>query len=83
MENENDGKIDIKLDGSYGVGPTAELAIVTKDPITGEDRTETFVVPYLLIDAARLQRFNDFNLILGYSLIKREKPNSALKELGL
>lgn len=81
--DEDNGKMDIKLDGSYGVGPTAELAVTTKDPVTGEDRTETFVVPYLLINTERLNRFSDFNLILGYSLIKREKPNSALKELGL
>jgi hypothetical protein len=80
-ENQNqDGVVKIKLDGSYGTGVIAELTIITKD---GEnDKEETFIFPYHFIDFSAVQGFDRLNLIKGYKITKQEKP-SALKELGL
>ena len=77
--------IRIPLDGSYGAGPTAEVTIVTKIDENGEERQkqETFTVPYYVIDKNVLQKMMDINFILGYSIVKNEKINPQLKELGL
>ena len=77
MEDE---KNVIPLDGSYGSGPVSELTIITKSG-DGEKR-EVFTFPYVLIDFAKLTVLNNLNLILGYSIVKSERP-SALKDLGL
>jgi hypothetical protein len=86
MDNERDnpegGKIEIRLDGSYGAGPVSELTIITRTEGGGQ-REEIFQVPYFMIDTKRLQAFNDINLILGYKLVKGEKTPPGLKELGL
>ena len=81
MENqENQGRIEIPLDGSYGTGTVSELTIFTKQ---GDGvREETFVVPYFLLDMGKLVAFNNLHLILGFKILKQDKP-SPLKELGL
>jgi len=71
----------IKLDGSYGYGPQAELTIYTKSPEGGR-KEETFTIPYMLIDFAKLHAIDQLHLILGYSICKLEKPDQ-LKSLGL
>ena len=71
----------IKLDGSYGYGPLAELTIYTKNPEGGR-KEETFTIPYMLIDFSKLHAIDYIHLILGYSICKLEKPDQ-LKSLGL
>ena len=82
MSEPNSDKPAIRLDGSYGGGPVAELTIITRTEGGGQ-REETFQVPYYLVDTKRLQAFNDVNLILGFKLVKGDKTPPGLKELGL
>ncbi len=72
----------IPLDGSFGVGPDAELTIITKAE-DGRQREVSYQVPYHLLDLARLQRFSDINLVLGYKIVKAESRAAGLKELGI
>lgn len=71
-ESNGENRIEIRLDGSYGGGPIAELTIITRTEGGGQ-REESFQVPFFMIDTKRLQAFNDANLILGYKLVKGEK----------
>ena len=80
---EQQHRILIPLDGSYGAGPLAEVTITTKVPDTDQRKRETYEIPYFLIDIPRLMRMNDANLILGFEVVKGEKTPSGLKELGL
>lgn len=84
-QNESrENMIRIPLDGSYGAGPVCEVTIVTK--VSEDDdrrKEESFTVPYFLVDKAVLQKMTDINFILGYQIVKNEKINPALKELGL
>jgi hypothetical protein len=81
-ENEKEPQVfKINLDGSFGAGPLCEVTIVTK--AEGGQQEETFQVPYFLVDKIVLQKLVDINFILGYKLVKNERINPALKELGL
>lgn len=71
----------IMLDGSYGCGPVAELTIITRAG-EGKEKEETYTVPFLLINMDALNVMNQVHLILGYKIIKVEKP-STLKDFGL
>ena len=71
----------LKLDGSYGAGPLCELTIITRAGEVGE-KEETFSIPYMLVNFTTLHAIDAFHLILGYKILKIERP-SALKELGL
>ena len=83
-DNEQQGEfVRIPLDGTYGAGPIAELTIVTKVGDAGQQKEETFTVPYLAVDKNILQRMTDINFILGYKIVKGERLNPGLKELGL
>ena len=80
MENDPQDMIKIPLDGSYGTGTVSELTIYTKE---GDNvKEETFTVPYHIIDMGKLVAFNNLHLILGFKILKQDKP-SPLKELGL
>ncbi len=81
--NQQEGRMVIPLDGSYGCGPTCELTIITRIPETSQLREETYEVPYWLIHSSRLQAMNDMNFIAGYRIVKGEKTPPALKDLGL
>jgi hypothetical protein len=82
-EQQPDGKVLIRLDGSFGPGPMAELTITTKTG-TGGDETVQYTVPYLLIDVKRLQVMSDMNFIVGYGIKKQPDARlAALRELGL
>jgi hypothetical protein len=81
-EPNNEGRVEIRLDGSYGGGPIAELTLITKTDGGGQ-KEETFQVPFFMVDMKRLQAFNDVNLILGYKIVKGERTPPGLKELGL
>lgn len=75
--------VQIRLDGSFGPGPMSELSIITKGE-GGVNRTETFVIPYLLIDTKRLQYMSDMNFIVGFGITKAPDARLAgLRELGL
>ena len=74
-------KRQIILDGSYGCGPVAELTIITRAG-EGREKEETYTVPFALINMDVLNAFNHLHLILGYKVLKIDKP-SNLKELGL
>lgn len=82
-EPQNNGVVQIPLDGSYGCGPTCELTIITRISETSQLREETYEVPYWLIHTNRLQAMNDMNFIAGYRIVKGEKTPPALKDLGL
>ena len=82
MSEEQPEIVRIPLDGSYGVGPEAELVIITKAE-DGRNRETSYTVPYLLVDLARVQRFSDANLILGFKVVKSDTKAPGLKELGL
>jgi hypothetical protein len=72
----------IRLDGSYGPGPQAELTITTKTE--GGEQTVAYTVPYCLIDKKALQFMSDMNLIVGYGIKKQPDARlAALRELGL
>jgi hypothetical protein len=77
-----DNNLMVRLDGSYGAGPLADLTIITKDE-NGNRRRETFQIPYFLIDIPGLMKLNGVNLILGFELVKGENTPSALKDLGI
>lgn len=82
-DNEQpDGKVLIRLDGSFGPGPMAELAITTKTE--GGEQTVAYTVPYVLIDKKALQFLSDMNLIVGFGVKKQPDARlAALRELGL
>jgi hypothetical protein len=80
-DEQQEPKLKLVLDGSFGAGPLCEVTIITKAE-TGQ-KEETFYVPYFLLDKIVLQKLVDLNFILGYKLVKNERVNPALKELGL
>ena len=82
-DNEQpDGKVLIRLDGSFGPGPMAELTITTKTE--GGEQTVAYTVPYVLIDKKALQSMSDMNLIVGFGIKKQPDARlAALRELGL
>jgi len=82
-DNEQpDGKVLIRLDGSFGPGPMAELTITTKTE--GGEQTVAYTVPYILIDKKALQFMNDMNLVVGFGVKKQPDARlAALRELGL
>jgi len=81
-DNEQPQSNLIRLDGSYGSGPMAELTITTKTE--GGDQTIAYTVPYVLIDKKTLQVMSDLNLIVGYGIKKQPDARLAgLRELGL
>jgi hypothetical protein len=82
MSEENIPQQQIRLDGSYGAGPLAELTIITKTE-GGSRRRETFQIPYFLIDIPSLIKLNAINLIIGFELVKGDNTPSALKDLGI
>jgi hypothetical protein len=83
QQGQQQGFIQIRLDGSYGPGPMAELTITTKTETGGETSVQ-FTIPYLLIDMKRLQYMSDINLIVGYGVKKQPEARLAgLRELGL
>jgi hypothetical protein len=79
---EENGRTEIRLDGSYGLGPDAELTIVTTTP-DGKQQKRTYTVPYAAINIGLVQKFCDLNLILGYEVVKSEARAAGLKDLGL
>ena len=81
MDKNEEGQILIKLDGSYGTGPSAEITIYTNTG-DGNMREETFIFPYALINRTALEQFNTAHLIAGFRILKMAKP-SPLAELGL
>ena len=82
-DNEQpDGKVLIRLDGSFGPGPMAELTITTKTE--GGEQTVAYTGPYVLIDKKALQSMSDMNLIVGFGIKKQPDARlAALRELGL
>ncbi len=82
-DNEQpDGKVLIRLDGSFGPGPMAELTITTKTE--GGEQTVAYTVPYVLIDKKALQFMSDMNLIVGFGVKKQPDARlAALRDLGL
>lgn len=82
-DNEQpDGKVLIRLDGSFGPGPMAELTITTKTE--GGEQTVAYTVPYVLIDKKAIQSMSDMNLIVGFGIKKQPDARlAALRELGL
>lgn len=81
-DQTQDGKVLIRLDGSFGPGPQAELTITTKTE--GGEQTVAYTVPYCLIDKKALQFMSDVNLIVGYGVKKQPDARlTALRELGL
>ena len=82
-DNEQpDGKVLIRLDGSFGPGPMAELTITTKTE--GGEQTVAYTVPYCLIDKKALQFMSDMNLIVGFGVKKQPDARlAALRDLGL
>ncbi len=74
--------MEIQLDGSFGMGPEAELVIVTKTE-NGRNKETRYAVPYWALDTKRIQNFSDANLILGFSIVKSAETTPGLKELGL
>ena len=82
-DNEQpDGKVLIRLDGSFGPGPMAELTITTKTE--GGEQTVAYTVPYVLIDKTAIQSMSDMNLIVGFGIKKQPDARlAALRELGL
>lgn len=77
-----EGVTRIPLDGTYGAGADSELTIVTKNE-NGQLVERTYVVPYLALDLKRIQGMCDYNLIMGYKVVKNEAKAAGLKELGL
>ena len=71
----------IPTDGSYGAGTLSELTIYSRTP-EGSTKEETFTIPYLLIDFGHLVALDAMHLILGYKVIKVDKPDQ-MKDLGL
>lgn len=85
MADDNEqqqGPVQIRLDGSFGPGPMAELTIITKKE--GGEEVVKYAIPYLLIDTKRLQFMSDMNFIVGYGIAKQPDARlAALRELGL
>jgi len=82
-EHEQPQAIRIPLDGTYGAGPNATLTIITKTP-NGNLKEESFEFPFLLIDTKKHQFMVDFNLIVGFKLLKHDDHSvKHLRELGL
>jgi hypothetical protein len=71
----------VPTDGSYGAGTLSELTVYSRTP-DGATREETFTIPYLLINFGHLVALDAMHLILGYRVIKIDKPDT-MKELGL
>ncbi len=61
--------MQVKTDGSGGVGERALLTLVTHDDIEG-NKEETFEFPYALINFTILQAFCTFRQIMGYKLVR-------------
>jgi hypothetical protein len=81
MSEENQPHV-IKLDGTYGAGPMTEVKVFTRVPDSNQMREETFMVPYLFLDVARISFMHMANLFAGFSLVSESKP-TQLKDLGL
>lgn len=79
---EKDEQPKVKLDGSYGAGVTSELTIITRTP-SGTEREEVFTIPASMVSYESLMFFYKANLILGFKLVKSERFDNELKELGL
>lgn len=68
-------------DGSYGAGTLSELTVYSRTA-DGATKEETFTIPYLLINFGHLVALDAMHLILGYKVIKVDKPDQ-MKDLGL
>ena len=73
----------IPLDGTYGPGALTELTVYTKIKDSEEMREETFTIPYLFLDLAKISIINSLNLIAGYKILSSGNKVQGLKELGL
>jgi hypothetical protein len=71
----------VPTDGTYGAGTLSELTIFVRQS-DGSTREETFTIPYLLINFGHLVALDAMHLILGYKVIKIDKPDT-MKGLGL
>jgi hypothetical protein len=79
-DNEQPQK-QFPADGSYGAGTLSELTIYSRTA-DGATKEETFTIPYLLINFGHLVSLDALHLILGYKVIKVDKPDN-MKDLGL
>lgn len=61
--------LQVKTDGSGGVGERAMLTLITHDDVEGT-KEETFEFPYALINFQIIQAFCTYRQILGYKLVR-------------
>ena len=64
-ERDSEGRLIIRLDGTFGTGFPARLTIITLDKVNGTKET-TYEFPYMLIKFDVLQQLTDASLILGF-----------------
>lgn len=69
MERDGQGRVIVKLDGSFGLGFDCRVTIITRDLVTGEAE-KTYEFPYSCVNFKELQARCDANLILGYRVVK-------------
>jgi hypothetical protein len=68
-ERDSEGRLIIRLDGTFGTGSPARLTIITLDKVNGTKET-TYEFPYMLIKFDVLQQLTDASLILGFRIEK-------------
>lgn len=68
-EHDEDGGIEVKLDGTMGIGAPCHLTIITQDTVDGTKET-TYEIPYNIIDMTKLNQFLSVNFIMGYKIVK-------------
>jgi len=68
-ERDSEGRLIIRLDGTFGTGFPARLTIITLDKVNGTKET-TYEFPYMLIKLDVLQQLTDASLILGFRIEK-------------
>ena len=78
-ERDEEGRLVIRLDGTFGTGLPARLTIITLDKVHGTKEV-TYEFPYMLIRFDILQKLVDSTLILGYRV---EKIIPAVASEGL
>jgi hypothetical protein len=68
-ERDSEGRLIIRLDGTFGTGFPARLTIITLDKVNGTKET-TYEFPYMLIKFDVLQQLTDASQNLGFRIEK-------------
>ena len=82
MDESQENRTLLRLDGSHGLGMNSHLTIITTDKVMGSKET-TYEFPYTLIDFKILRESLDNNLILGFRIEKIIPADAKTVVLGI